>query len=190
MRASGFVTAGGKSTRMGVDKAWLEVGGTPMILRVIRALQPVTGDVSVIANDPEYRRLGLPVFADSNPGIGPLEAIRTALANSSRRLAVLAACDIPFVTTELFQLLVESAGNHQAVVPTDAAGLLEPLCAVYSTSALESVELLIAQGRRKVSDLFDVVPTRIVTFDEIRHLTGCSLFFRNVNTPDEYTACR
>src|SRR6266404_3694915 len=80
--AAGFVTAGGRSSRMGKDKAWLELAGRPMIEHVIAALQPVTSSVSIVANDIEYTRLGLPVFADSQAGIGPLEAIRTTLKNT------------------------------------------------------------------------------------------------------------
>ena len=68
---------------MGRDKAWLELDGQTMIERVITAIKPVTTDVSVSANSAEYNRLGLPVYADTHTGIGPLEAIRTALANAS-----------------------------------------------------------------------------------------------------------
>src|SRR5437867_2326627 len=80
-----FITAGGKSTRMGEDKAWLRLGGRSMIERVIGALKPITNNLAIIANDAEYRVLGLPVFSDEHFGIGPLEAIRTALANAQTR---------------------------------------------------------------------------------------------------------
>src|SRR5215208_1641040 len=73
MNEEGFVTAGGLSSRMRSDKALLEIGGRAMIEHIIAALQPVTTRVAIIANNPDYKRLGLPVFADSNRGIGPLE---------------------------------------------------------------------------------------------------------------------
>src|SRR5258705_9801290 len=115
MEAAGFVTAGGRSSRMGTDKAWLELGGRAMIERVIAALAPVASPVAIIGNDPRYSRLGLQVFADINVGVGPLEAIRTALANSSTERVVLAGCDLPFVTSELFSFLLNVEGKHQAV---------------------------------------------------------------------------
>lgn len=186
MDATGFVTAGGRSSRMGTDKAWLELGGKAMIRRVIAALAQVTSSVAVIANDPAYAGIGLPVFADTNRGIGPLEAIRTALANASTPRVVLAACDLPFVTPELFSFLLELEGSHQAVVPLSREELLEPLCGVYSSEALVQVTDLIASGERKVSRLFDRVPARLVTFAEVSHLKGAELFFENVNTPEEY----
>ena len=68
---------------MGRDKAWLEIDGLSMIERVIAALAPVTTSVAIIANSDDYNRLGLPVFGDTNKGIGPLEAIRVALETAS-----------------------------------------------------------------------------------------------------------
>src|SRR5690349_8915910 len=167
MKADGFVTAGGNSSRMGRDKAWLELDGVAMIERVIAALRPVTGRVTIIANRPEYTRLNLAVIADIHKGVGPLEAIRTALANARQSRVVLVGCDLPFVTPELFTRLLELAGDAQAVVPMDGEGRLEPLCAVYSTAALTAVTELIMAGERKVSGLFDRVPTRYVAFTEL-----------------------
>ena len=171
---------------MGKDKAWLELGGQAMIQYVIAALVPVTTRIAIIANSPEYDRLGLPVFADTHPGIGPLEGIRTALSNALPSPVVLVGCDLPFVTSELFRLLLSISGNHHATVPVGADGKLEPLCAVYSPDALPVVTDLIARGQRKISLLFDRVPTRLVAFDELRHLVSSELFFENINTPEDY----
>jgi molybdopterin-guanine dinucleotide biosynthesis protein A len=187
MDVSGFITAGGRSSRMGQDKAWLRLGDSTMIERVINALKPVAASVSLIANKEEYKNLGLPVFADTNAGIGPLEAIRTALANSPTRRVLLVGCDLPFVTSELFSFLVGLGGDHRAVVPIGADGRLEPLCAVYTTDGLPEVTSLIESGERKVARLFDRIPARFVGFDELSHLKGSSLFFENINTPEEFS---
>lgn len=186
MQADGFVTAGGNSSRMGRDKAWLELDGVTMIERVIAALRPVTRCVTIIANRPEYTRLNLPVVADTYLGVGPLEAIRTAVANARHPRVVLVGCDLPFVTPELFAHLLREAGDAQAVVPLDEAGRLEPLCAVYATAVLPVVSELIAAGHRKVSQLFDRIPTRVVAFAELERLEGAGLFFENVNSPEDY----
>jgi molybdenum cofactor guanylyltransferase len=186
MEVSGFITAGGRSSRMGRDKAWLRLGDSTMIERVIAALKPVTASISIIANKEEYKNLGLPVFRDTYTDIGPLEAIRTALANSPTRRVLLVACDLPFVTSELFSFLVGLGGDHQTVVPVGADGRLAPLCAVYTTNSLTDVTSLIESGERKVARLFDRIPTRFVEFDELNHLKGSSLFFENINTPEEF----
>ena len=186
MKATGFVTAGGRSSRMGQDKAWLDLGGSSLIERVIGALRPVVTSVSVIANDEKYARLGLPVLPDQNTGRGPVEAIRTALANSSTDPLIVAGCDLPFVTTDLFALLLNRLDGHQVAVPVGSEGLLEPLCAAYTKDALDIVTSLIDAGERKISRIYDRLNTRVVTFDEVRHLAGSDLFFFNVNSPEDY----
>jgi molybdenum cofactor guanylyltransferase len=191
MNVEGFVAAGGRSSRMGRDKAWLEIDGRAMIEHVIAALSPVTGSVAIIANSPEYSRLGLRVIADTNVGIGPIEAIRTSLANARAPRVALVGCDLPFVTSELFSFLLGIKGDHKAVVPIGEDERLEPLCAIYSVDALDCVADLIERGERKVNKLFDLVPTRLVPFDELRQLHRPELFFRNINTPEDYArACK
>ena len=187
MEVTGFITAGGRSSRMGRDKAWLRLGASTMIERVIAALKPATRSLALIANSREYEALGLPVFRDTYEGIGPLEAIRTALANSPTRHVLLVGCDLPFVTSELFSFIIGLAGDYQAVVPRGADGRLEPLCALYATDALPDLIELIRSGERKVSRLFDRIPTRVVGFQELDHLEGSNLFFENINTPEEFS---
>ena len=187
IETAGFVTAGGLSSRMAKDKAWLDIGGQSMIERVIAALTSVSTNVSIIANDPDYSRLGLPVFADKLKGIGPLEAIRTALTNTDSSQILLVACDLPFVTPELFRYLVRVQGNHQIVVPFGPDEQLEPLCAIYCKEVLPRVEELIDRGERKVRRLFANATTRLVAFNELQHLPGSDLFFENVNTPGDYS---
>jgi molybdopterin-guanine dinucleotide biosynthesis protein A len=171
---------------MGRDKAWLEIDGLSMIERVIAALAPVTTSLAIIANTDDYNRLGLPVFRDTNKGIGPLEAIRTALANSDEERVALVGCDLPFVTAELFSFLLDCSGDYQAVVPLGNDNRLEPLCAIYSTGALQAVVDLIESGERKVSPLFDRISTKLIPFREINHLPRSEFFFENINTPEQY----
>ena len=189
-KVAGFIAAGGRSSRMGTDKAWLEIGGRPMIERVIEAVRPVASTVSVIANDSSYARLGLRVFEDTNKGIGPLEAIRTALANSSEDRALVVACDLPFVTAELFEFLIAKSGLHQAIVPVGEDGKIETLCGVYARDALECVTDLIERGERMVRVLFAEVSTCLVPFNDLKHLSGSEHFFENVNSRSDYLKVR
>jgi molybdopterin-guanine dinucleotide biosynthesis protein A len=183
-KVAGFVAAGGRSSRMGSDKAWLDLGGRPIIQWVIDAMRPVVSSLAVIANDPRYDELGLKVYRDTNLDVGPLEAIRTALANNSDHPRVLiVACDLPMVTSALFEFLLSLEDDDRAIVPVGPDSRLEPLCAVYPGNALHPVTELIAGERRMVRELFDAIPTRLVPFDEVRHLDGAEWFFANVNSP-------
>ena len=187
---STFITAGGPSSRMGTDKAWLEIDGRPMIEHVIAALVPLTNRLAIIANHTEYERLGYPVYRDTNVGIGPIEALRTALSNAPTPRVILVACDLPLVTTELFRFLLEASEEHYATVPVGPDGKLEPLCAVYHREALSAVNDLIEEGQRKIGLVFDRVPTRVIAFDELAHLSESDLFFENINSPEDYSKIR
>jgi molybdopterin-guanine dinucleotide biosynthesis protein A len=184
--ATGFITAGGRSSRMGIDKAWLEIEGQSLIERTLASVRAVTSSVAIIANTEGYGSLGVPVFVDSHQGVGPLEAVRVALSNTETNRVLLVACDLPFLTPELFSFLLSIPSKNQAVVPLSADNQIEPLCAIYCKNSLHAVETLIEQGERKMAKLFEKVPTRFVEFKEIRELDGANLFFENINTPEDH----
>lgn len=184
--ATGFITAGGVSSRMGSDKAWLEIEGEPLIKRTLKTLRPVTSSVAIIANTDVYDCLGVPVFADERHGVGPLEAVRVALSKSQTRRVLLVGCDLPFVTSELFRFLLSIPATSAAVVPLSDDNQIEPLCAIYSKEALPAVLDLIDSGERKMARLFERVPTRFVASEEMRGLKGAHLFFENINTLADY----
>ena len=184
--ATGFITAGGRSSRMGIDKAWLEIEGQSLIERTVASVRAVTSSVAIIANKEGYGSLGVPVFADTNQRVGPLEAVRVALSNTQTKRILLVGCDLPFLTPELFSFLLGIPSTSQAIVPLSADNQLEPLCAIYCKHSLHTVENLIERGERKMAKLFESVPTRFVEFNEIRELDGAHLFFENINTPEDY----
>jgi molybdopterin-guanine dinucleotide biosynthesis protein A len=187
---SGFVAAGGLSSRMGGDKAWLQLDGRPMIQRVIDTLTAVASPISIIANTGPYETLGLPVYRDANLGVGPLEAIRVALATARSQRVIVLACDLPLVRPSLFEFLLSLPGEYQAIVPVGPDGHLETLCAVYSTKAVQTVSTLISEGRRMVRLLYERIETRRVEFEEFCSLAGSETFFENVNTPEDYERVR
>jgi len=182
----GFVTAGGRSSRMGRDKAWMEMGGRPMISCVLNALKPAVTEAAVIANTADYEALGVPILRDVNLGIGPIEAVRTALAFSRYDRLILVGCDMPFVTAELFLYLLSKCGGYASVVPLGPDSMPEPLCAVYSRQSLTEVDRMIASRQFKISPLFERIPTLFVEFEELSGLSGAELFFENINTPEQY----
>jgi molybdopterin-guanine dinucleotide biosynthesis protein A len=97
------------------------------------------------------------------------------------------ACDLPFVTGELFVRLAGQRENFEAVVPVQQDGRVQPLCALYRREpCLSRTEELIAAGERRPRVLLDSVRARRVMFSELADLPGAELFFTNVNTPDDY----
>src|ERR1700721_1911296 len=137
----GFLLAGGKSTRMGADKVFLEFGGQTLLQRALAVVATVCDGVTIVGDPAKFAEYQAAkreaptyelVVADVFPGCGPLGGIHAALAHSSAALNLMLAVDMPFVSTDLLVFLFDAAENNDATitVPRTSKGL-QPLCAVY-----------------------------------------------------------
>jgi len=188
---SAAILAGGRSTRMGTNKALLEVGGSDMVGRTAGLLRPLVDDLFLVADDPApFAGLGLPVLPDVHRGCGALGGIHAALTHAAHPLVLCAACDMPHIGPGVLELLLGSAGpDDDALIPHTGAGA-EPLLAVYARGALPAIERAIAAGRLRIMDALEGLRVRFL--DE-RDLAGADperLSFVNVNTPAELAAAR
>ena len=192
---SGFVLAGGKSARMGEDKALLEVEGQTLGIRALRLLKSVCENCALIGPTERYAKLGLGVeiIEDEVEPCGPLGGILTGLRHSKHQYALFLACDLPLMTERFLHYLVGSAIAEQPdiVVPVDGSGEYEPLCAVYSRTCLPAIEASLALQHFKVSSFYDSVQKlRVIGTGEIRHFSPDFGIFTNVNTPEEFQGAR
>lgn len=184
-RVCAAILAGGKSSRMGANKALLELNGKKVIEHVATAVRKVADEVMLITNTPEeFAFLRLPMFRDDIQGIGPLGGIYTALQKCTARHCLIVACDLPFLSEPLLRFLSENAGNDK-VFAIDAGNGVEPLCAVYSKACLPAIAKQMAQKQYKVADLLTKVQARVVRFDASYSFYSSHLFY-NINTPEEW----
>ncbi len=181
--ATAIVLAGGKSRRMGRDKALLEVDGVPMIKRVVDQLRPHFAEILVSANDPErYAFLGLEVVPDSEPGLGPMVAIASTLARARYETCFAVPCDMPDLPVPLMTRLLRLARRGaDVVVPRTHDGHYEPLFAVYRRRLRPLMEAKLAAGVRQLFAFYGECDTVEVPLSGDEGL-------RNVNTRDEYEA--
>lgn len=200
----GFIQAGGHSSRMGSDKSWLEIAGSPMIERVIAAAKPVAENLAIIIHrdNPERGRYqemgekwGARLIDDLHDHRGPLGGIHTALLNcpivQSAPSVLILACDLPFMTTGF---LAHLAGIHlgeanELTLPLDREDRLQPLAGIYSASCLPAVEKMLAEDILRVDHLCLRVRTRRVLFEEYSHLPNAANFLENINTLEQYARC-
>lgn len=185
------IVAGGKSSRMGRDKAFVLLHGKPMIEHVIERVMPLgAAHTLLIANRPaEYAYLQLPVYPDALPGKGALGGIYSALTYSPTDYSLVVACDMPFLNTALLLRLVglcedASEGLPDVVVPV-FDGHPQGLHAVYRKSCLGPIRADLESDRLKVIGFYDQVKVRYVYPEEYRDLDPEGRSFRNINTPDE-----
>ena len=187
MRPDGYLLAGGRSSRMGRDKALLPLGGLPFAERIAREMPVGEGRLLVVGRNSIGGLAGIP---DLRPGLGPLAGIETALADCRADSALVVACDMPFVTRRLLEWLVDrsAAAPGRVVVPVDGDGRLAPLCGVYPRAALPVARELLDAGERRPRALLERFPSLRVEYAEYGHLPGADRFLRNVNTPEEYAS--
>jgi molybdenum cofactor guanylyltransferase len=186
-QVGGFVLAGGKSSRMGRDKALLEINGSSLIARAARLLQSVTGDPMIIGSTSLYKSLGTPIVADDWPGHGPLGGMATALRVSRAPWNLIIACDLPYLTRAWLDFLIERAmkSKADAVVPMNERGP-EPLCAMYHKNAENRIRSAVEGGVHKVTESFARLRVEYVEPREWKAFASEGLLFKNVNSPADY----
>lgn len=184
--------AGGKSSRMGRDKALVPFRGMTMIEYILNQLKGLGKEIIVITNTPdEYRFLGLPLFADVIPDWGALGGLYSAIYHASNETSLVLACDMPFVNRALLEHLITLSTSHDAVIPhLDPTGnqmpaFAEPFRAVYRKSCLIPIEKAIKAGQRRVISFFPQIDIRFVDRQEIEFFDPDLQTFFNVNTPED-----
>lgn len=185
---TGFVLAGGKSSRMGTDKSALEIGGATFLSRAVNVLQPVCQTVKIVLNQRQNIETNLPLIRDIYAERGALGGIHAALKNCETKFAVILAVDLPLVTNETIKKLQEIAlasNKFTAFIPRQTDGRLQPLCAVYRAKNClpPLVKVLEENNKASVRDFLNLISPKFI--DEKLLKAKENLFF-NVNTPADF----
>lgn len=182
--SEGFILAGGASRRMGSDKSQLCLSGQSFTERIAKTLSLVTTKVTLVGRESGTH---LNSVSDIQGNLGALGGIHTALSVCRQPWAVVVACDMPFVSPELFSYLASLRTDFDAVVPIQSDSRPQPLCAIYevATCLLEAERLIQSEERRPLS-LLQSVRTRWVPFRKFVHLKDAERLLMNINTPQDY----
>lgn len=184
------IQAGGKSTRMGADKAFVKVTDRPLIEDILAQTQGLGAETIVITNQPDdYRYLGLPVYGDVLPDKGALGGLYSAVWHASRPHALVIACDMPFLNRALLDYLISLAPRYDAVIPR-LGGEAEPFRAVYSKACLGPMRAALDAGRMRIISFFPDVRVRFVDDAEVERFDPDHLAFFNINTPEDLEQAR
>jgi molybdopterin-guanine dinucleotide biosynthesis protein A len=184
LSVSAAIMAGGKSKRMGQDKAWIELDGEPLIKRVATVLAQVADEVIVVANEPRYASLGLRVVKDRYPEGGALGGIATGIGAAAHDTVLVAACDMPFLSADVWRVLLGHAGEADVVIPR-IGGEYETLYAIYTKACVPHMARALAENRLRVIAFFEQVRVKAIEEAELRAVDPTLRAFTNVNTPEE-----
>ena len=181
-----IILAGGKSRRMGFNKAFLKYGDKTFIEYQIAKLTKIFDEILLSANEPcIYANLNLPIVSDILPEKGPLSGICAGLIRAASSYAFVIACDMPFINEKVILYLKGLIDNYDVVVPQTSRGL-EPMHAFYSKNCIQPMYRCLEQGKLRIIDFFSEVKVRIVDEKELKGLDVSIQSLINLNTPEEY----
>jgi molybdenum cofactor guanylyltransferase len=188
MKAGAIILSGGKSSRMGKNKALLPFKDKTNIERIRDELQSLFDDIILVTNDPEsYEFLNLKTVSDEFPGKGPLAGIHAGLMASDYEENIVVACDMPFVSAELASTLVQNLKHNDAIIPV-INGKQHPLFAAYQKRIVPEIEACLTEDRLRVIHLLDKLNVRYLEENDLQAYSDGSLdeIFFNMNVPEEY----
>jgi molybdopterin-guanine dinucleotide biosynthesis protein A len=205
-RVSAVILAGGKSRRMGRDKAFLEIDGELLVERVIARVRRVCEEVVLVSNNRDsYARFGVRVVGDVYPNKGSLGGIYSGLQTIQGTHALAVTCDMPFLNEALLRHLISLAPQADVIVPRarDLSSNLKrgaaqrpdkpmakekdlhPTHAIYSKSCIEPMRARLLADDLRIIGFYEVVKVLIVEPAEIDQFDPKHLSFFNANTPED-----
>lgn len=179
MQNAGFVLVGGKSTRMGQDKALLPWHSQRLVEKVASTVAAVTGSVTLVGHPERYGSLGIFCLADRRPELGPLAGIEAALEAAQGEWNLIVGCDMPDINVDALRGLLDQADRTHAscVAVRDIAGQIHPLCAAYHVQCLPTITRSLDEGRLKLMNVLQELQAEY--FPVPMELT-------NINTPEDW----
>lgn len=178
MDIGGIVIAGGKSTRMGEDKALMEYEGKRLIDNAISIIEPLCSAIIVSSNKIidgiEYLQV-----KDTFSDIGPIGGLHATLSKSIADNNIIIPCDVPDITSDFYLKMLSEIHDADAVIPRHANNEIEPLIGVYSKRCLLEIENQIAKGDFKMVNLLHRLS---VYYFDVKGEAN----FRNINSPSDF----
>lgn len=185
-----IILAGGDARRLGgVNKALVEVGGTPLLELVLDAVSGVCEETIIVSRTPDaFRDYGNRSVADLLPGTGPLGGLYTGLMASRNDLNFMVACDMPLLDSRFIGYMIGRIPPNADMLIPRLNGFVEPLHALYRRSCIPAVKQRLEAGDRKLTSFFDLVNVAQVHREEIEHFDPHLGMFTNINSPEDIQA--
>lgn len=189
MNISGIILAGGKNSRMGANKAFLEIDGISLIKKTINIYRRIFNEIIIVTNDP----LAYIEFADAvivtdiYKNKGPMGGTYSGLFYAKNPYAFVAACDMPFLNKDFIIYMIEKTGKHDVIVPELPEGF-QALHAIYSRNCLSHLKRMIDADKLKISGFYKEIRLLSIKEEKIKPFNKDGRLFLNINTPQDLKA--
>jgi molybdopterin-guanine dinucleotide biosynthesis protein A len=189
-QVSAVILAGGRSRRLGVDKALLKLDGEWLLERIANALARLSDDLFAVVDDlDKLGHLRLRTVADARPGLGPLGGIYSGLLAMRHERGLFVACDMPLLNLNLLRYMVSLSSDFDVVIPRIGHNV-EPLHAIYSKACVAPIAELLERGDLRIVHFFPRVRVRYVEQPEINAFDPKLWSFFNINTLADLESAR
>ncbi|MFA5321031.1 MAG: molybdenum cofactor guanylyltransferase [Smithella sp.] len=184
---TGIILAGGMNSRMGVNKAFMEIDGTRLIDKILALYRQIFSEIIIVTNDPlSYtEQTDAIIVTDIYKGKGPLGGIYTGLFYAKNDYAFISACDMPSLNKDFILYMIEQAGKHDIIVPELPAGF-QALHAIYSRRCIPAIKKMIFSDKLKIAGFFKEMRLLKITEEKIKPFDKDGRLFLNINTPEEF----
>lgn len=180
---SGFILAGGKSSRMGTDKALLVFQEEPLLKHMIKLIEPFCDNIAISGQNSDYSIFGVEMIPDLYSDCGPIAGIFSSIHHSLTNWNLLVSVDVPFVNEELILFLISNIGEFNCIVPEHSSGV-EPLIGLYHKRTLQVIEEMIKTGDYKLTNLLSKLNTRYLDCNDL--IKKYPRLFMNINRLEDY----
>ena len=185
-----IILSGGKSVRMGENKAFIKIDGISIINRIVTLFNELFEEIIIVTNEKElFFSLDSKIYPDLIPDKGALGGLYTGIFFSTFPFSFCVACDMPFINKSIVHYLIQNLKEYDVIVPRTKDGL-QPLHAIYSKNCLRPIKNIIEQGKYKILDFYHLVRVKIVDEEDFIQLDPKRESFLNINTPDELNLIR
>ncbi|MCK5729950.1 MAG: molybdenum cofactor guanylyltransferase [Draconibacterium sp.] len=182
MQITGIILAGGKSKRMGADKALLKTNGKTLLEQSIELIQPFCNTILISSNNSKHKIFGHKIIHDEISNCGPIGGIYSCLKKSETDWNFVLSVDSVFVESEFIKFLITEIDSISAIVPIHSEGK-EPLIALYHKNSLMEFEKMLKLGDFKMYNLINSVNTKWI--DSKKWIEKYPQLFHNLNRPED-----
>jgi molybdenum cofactor guanylyltransferase len=181
---TGIVLAGGRSSRMGSDKSMLRMKGKTLTEYAIDALKPLCSKVIISSNNFIYDFTGCEVWPDELTDRASMIGIYSCLKRSETDINIILSCDMPLMSSEMLEYLLENSANHAITVPVHGDHFIEPLCGIYNKTSVEILKKFIDKGNFRLNQCILAGSGNLVSVGPELPFFSPTLF-SNINTPED-----
>lgn len=177
---TGIILAGGKSSRMGTDKAMLLYKDKPFLQHIIDIVNEIVAEIIIVSNHKKHDSFGVRRIEDDIENAGPLAGVYSGLRTSKTKYNLVLSCDIPLINKEIILKLINNIDNAYEVIQIKSNNKAMPLVAIYKNECESTFLKFLQSGERRLQHVVNQCETKTITLN-----LEDDLFVKNINAPEQ-----